>query len=330
MFTIDTEISLGGALEDLSNAPVGARRRIWCETDEGRYGIEAFMDVFDEYDMKGVFFFEPFGVNLVDPEPLKAAARYIAERGHDVELHIHPEFDINLERARKQSQPPSPFVRDYSLEHQRGLIRRGADLLEAWTGRRPIAFRAGSFGLDEVGLKACLEEGLLFDSSYNAWAIQNGYCGMHSLPRLNDVTLLEDGLVEVPVTNLFARRIRRDYRPFDLASLNTTEMVSALDQLHEAGARVCCSLTHSFRLLKTTNVQMSDARPDQFNLHRLRALCRYLAENSDRYQVSTFKDLPTDMWRLQKPSTQAFYPAPPTWSSLARVALQAVKDRGAI
>ncbi len=330
MFTIDTEISLGGALDDHNLSPVGAERRIWCQTEAGRYGIERFMDVFDEFEMKGVFFFEPFGVNIVDPGPMKEAAQHIANRGHDVELHVHPEFNINLEEQRALGTTPKNLMRNYSLQEQRRMLIEGADMIEQWTGRRPKAFRAGSYGLDAVGLQACAEAGLSFDSSYSAWALEVGICGLSRDPLLNDLTLLENQLIEIPVTNLWHHRPRGGVRNLDLASLNTTEMVAALEGLHEAGAWMACSITHSFRLLKIFDQQMQRTRPDHVNLHRLRSLCRYLHQHRDRFEVCTFEDLPIEALKkqLRPPPARPYIPSLPRWMSMTRLALQAAKDRG--
>jgi hypothetical protein len=332
MFTIDTEISLGGALEDHSLMPVGADRRIWGQTESGRFGIELFMDVFEEHGLRGVFFLEPFGSRIVDPRPLEEAARLIVERGHDVELHLHPEFRIELEAARKRGATPSGLLHDYPLDQQQAMIREAADLIERWTGERPIAFRAGSFGFDQRGADLLFEEGFLFDSSYNLWAIDHGLCGFPREPALNDVALLPNGLLEAPVTNLMARGIRGGLRNFDLASLGATEMIAVIEEMWASGARVCTSLTHSFRLLYSDNVQYLGARLDPMNLHRVRALCRWLNENRDRVRVSTYRDLPAERWRreLSQGPIHRELPSPPAWASAARLAVQAIKDRGAI
>jgi hypothetical protein len=332
LFTIDTEISLGGALENHSLAPVGADRRIWGQTESGRYGIELFMDVFEEHGLRGVFFLEPFGSRLVDPKPLEEAARLIVERGHDVELHLHPEFRIDLESARKRGATPSGLLHDYPVDQQATMIREGSDLIERWTGERPLAFRAGSFGFDQEGANVLPQQGFLFDSSYNLWAIDHGLCGFPREPALNDVALLPNGLLEVPVTNLVAKGIRGGLRNFDLASLGTTEMIAVIERMWASGARVCTSLTHSFRLLYSNNHQYRGARLDPMNLHRVRALCRWLAENRDRVRVSTYRDLPAEQWmrELSREAPLPEFPSPPAWASAARLAVQAIKDRGAI
>lgn len=334
LITIDTEISMGGALAHPELQPVGVAPRIWGEVASGRrYGIELFMDLFEEHDMRGVFFFEPVAQHLVPIEELKHAARVITERGHDIELHIHPEFKMNLEDVRRGvSEAPDARMYAHSREAQRAYFKSALDDLEAWTGRRPCAYRAGSHATDSVGMDVCVDTGVPIDSSYNLWAIQAGICKLPPSPALNDVTVLPNGVVEVPVTNLKARGPRGGLKPFELSSLSTTEMIATLDQLYEAGARTCCTMTHSFRLIRTTNEQYRNAVLDRFNLHRLKALLRYLDNHRDRFTVCTYRDLPLERWReeLGPPPEEPFFPTPPLWSSVSRLAVQAVKDRGAV
>lgn len=332
LFTIDTEISMGGALKDHSVSPVGADRRIWGETSSGRFGIELFMDEFEAHGMRGVFFYEPVGKHVVGEENLAAAARAIVERGHDVELHVHPEFKMDLDAVRRgDMEKPSARLHNYSLDEQRRYLREAADDLEKWTGRRPIAFRSGGFASDEVGAEACAAEGIPIDSSYNLWAVERGVSPFSLPTPLNDVAFLENGVLEVPMTNLVTRGPRAGYRPFELSALNAAEMIAAVEEMYEAGMRVCCTLTHSFRLIRTTNHQYTDARLDWFNLHRLRAFLRHLEANADRFRVVTYKDLPLERWRteLSAPSAPVF-PSPPAWTAVTRMALQAIKDRGVV
>lgn len=333
LFTIDTEISMGGALQDPELTPVGAAQRIWGETNSGRAGIDTFMDVFDEYGMRGVFFYEVCGRNVVEEAALERAAQHIVSRGHDIELHVHPEFRVDMEGYRTgQADKPSALLRDYALQEQVELLSTTADRLERWTGRRPIAFRAGGFGADDRVFEALHAAGLKIDSSYSLWSLALETCQIAAEPRLNDIALMDRGIWEVPVTCYEAAGPRGGLRQFDLASLGVSEAIGVLEDLHANGAWLATSLTHSFRLLKTTDVQYTDARPDETNIHRLRALCRFLAENGDRFQVCTYKDLPLDEWApaLAGPRDPPHLPHPPAWASLARLAVQAVKDRGAL
>lgn len=333
ILTIDTEISLGGALRDRALMPVGPKRRIWGETERGAFGITRFMDIFDELGLKAVFFFEPVARHVVGERDLAEAAACISSRGHDVELHVHPEFEMDLDRVRSgQAKSPSPVLFEHSLEEQRRHVRESAAKIEEWCGRRPSAFRAGGYSANELTMKALVEEGIFIDSSYNRWAIDLGLCGFHTTPPLNDARMLREGVLEVPVTNLATRGPRGGIRPFELSALNVSEMISALDQMYEAGMRVACAVTHSFRLLRARDVQYRDVAPDVFNLHRLQGVCRHLADHRDRFEVCSFRDLPVEEWKRDPllPDAAPYYPTPPTWSSVARLAVQAIKDRGAV
>lgn len=168
LFTIDTEVSLGGALEDRSLRPVGAGSRIWGQTRHGRSGIDTFMDIFDEFGMKGVFFVEVCGRHLVQEKTLAHVARHIRARGHDVELHVHPEFIVNLARSRKLSLPkPSAYLCDYEPHVQKSLLFDAFETLKTWTGHAPVAFRAGSFGSNETIFPLLAQLGIKIDSTYN-------------------------------------------------------------------------------------------------------------------------------------------------------------------
>ncbi|MEQ8277950.1 MAG: hypothetical protein RMA76_27870 [Deltaproteobacteria bacterium] len=333
LFTIDTEISMGGALNDHSVQPIGPDVRIWGRLDSGTFGIECFMDAFEAHGMRGVFFYEPFAKNIVGEAPLAAAAKAIVDRGHSVELHVHPEFKMNLEAVRAgEMTKPSAHLHSYDAAAQRAYLEEGAADLERWTGVRPIAFRSGGFASDEVATEACAALQIPIDSSYNVWAVANGVSPFSLTPKLNDVAMLDNGVLEVPTTNLFTRGPKRAMRPFELSSLNAAEMIAAVDEMYELGMRVCCTLTHSFRLIRTTNYQYTDARLDWFNLHRLRAFLRHLAAHPDRFRVATFRDLPLERWKatLPPPPAQPQYPSPPAWTAVSRMALQAVKDRGVV
>lgn len=333
LITVDTEISLGGALEDPTKSPVGVGRRIWGDTSKGRYGIELLMDLLERYSMRGVFFFEPMARHLVPEAELKEAAQHIAERGHDVELHIHPEFKLDIDKVRRGEQTaPHPWLHSFDQSEQSAYFAEAMTELENWTGQRPTTFRAGSYATDAVGLDVCADKRLAMDSSYNLWAIQAGLCKLAPDPALNDVALLANGIFEIPVTNLKTRGPMSGLRPFELSSLNVSEMITAVEQLYEAGARTCCTMTHSFRLIRTTNVQYQNAKPDHFNIRRFHALLRYLDAHRDRFTVCTYRDLPLDQWRneLGTPPTDPFFPTPPRWSSISRMTLQAIKDLGAL
>jgi hypothetical protein len=53
------------------------------------------------------------------------------------------------------------------------------------------------------------------------------------------------------------------------------------------GAREVCIVTHSFEFCHIDSVEERLGRPNTINVHRLRALCRFLAQNSEDFEVDT-------------------------------------------
>src|SRR5260370_36165628 len=89
-FTVDTECSVGGGWENPRQKPVQPERAILGKIGSEYYGIPRIMDILEKYDLRGTFFVEVFaGLNGMQEELARACAQ-IVQRGHDVELHLHP------------------------------------------------------------------------------------------------------------------------------------------------------------------------------------------------------------------------------------------------
>lgn len=328
LITIDSEVSLGGAVRNTGVWPVGVGPRIWGDWPGGAAGVGLMMDIFDAAGVIGVFFLEVEGRHLVGEEDLAAVAAHIHRRGHRVELHMHPEFRMDLADVRIQDAPePSPNMYDYSIEVQAARIREGAALIEAWTGRRPVAFRAGSYAGDRSTVEAVRRAGLTVESSYNRWGVKHGDSGFPPELLLNDLCRVE-GVLEQPISCYRAPAPHGGLRQLDLAGMTATEAIWAVEAQYAAGARTACAIHHSFRLLRTTDVQYTDARPDRVNIHRLKTFCDYLAAHQDRFQVIGFEDLEAlDAGPLPPVHELATAPRVAAWP---RLLMQGLKDRGVV
>ena len=92
--------------------------------------------------------------------------QYLLDHGQDVQLHIHPN---HWHYGLKQRGLPAPFtdnIADLSPADQLALLREGSDRIQRWTGRRPVAFRAGNMAASEDTLRQLEAAGILIDSSY--------------------------------------------------------------------------------------------------------------------------------------------------------------------
>ena len=91
--TIDTEYSAGLAVElgRHARAEVYARS-IAGRTAAGDVGIDYQMDVMDAHGIAGVFFVDPMPALVWGVEDVAAVVEPILARGHEVQLHLHPEW----------------------------------------------------------------------------------------------------------------------------------------------------------------------------------------------------------------------------------------------
>ena len=81
LFTVDVE----------SYSTGNPDRDVWCRDEDGEHGIGRMMDIFDAHGVKGTFFVNVYEAANHGADALAKVCRAISERGHDVELHTHPD-----------------------------------------------------------------------------------------------------------------------------------------------------------------------------------------------------------------------------------------------
>lgn len=114
----------------------------------------------EEFGLKATFFIDypeilAFSRKKSSPQSL---LRYLAKKGHDIQLHLHPAII---------SGNDSPDLSSYKKEEVITMLARGRDLLLSITGESPIIFRAGGYsvGNSKLILESLAETGFLADSS---------------------------------------------------------------------------------------------------------------------------------------------------------------------
>jgi hypothetical protein len=130
-------------------------------------GIGLHMDLLEHFGFRGCFFVDVLLEYEYGPEALERVVEAILARGHEIQLHIHPEHlafarsdeERCLARALWSGQPDE-FKRVLAL---------AADLFERRVGVRPRAYRSGSYHLQDEFLDALADEGIAIDSSMNPW-----------------------------------------------------------------------------------------------------------------------------------------------------------------
>lgn len=90
--TVDTEHSIGGAFSDPKLKPVGNEKRIFGKIGDKTYGIPLIMDIADADKIPTTFFVEVLNKHHFGEAETREVCKYILDRGHDVQLHLHPNY----------------------------------------------------------------------------------------------------------------------------------------------------------------------------------------------------------------------------------------------
>lgn len=288
--TVDVECSMGGAWGDDALRPVPPSRAMMGEYGDRQLGLPLICEILEEADLAATFFVETFAEEQGHPGEMERPCQFLLDHGQDVQLHVHPN---HWHYGLKQQGRPFDFtdcLAQCSPEEQVKLVSEGCDRLQRWTGRWPVAFRAGNMGASEESLEHLALAGLRIDSSYT-FPYAGGQCRFRPGEPYNGSRWYGD-VLEVALSGFTQPRFPGLHRakPLDVGGISFAEMRRAIEGIAEAGVDACLIL-HSFSLFKVRDVQYNGGRPDRIVTRRFHRLCRWLAECRDTLPAYTFKDL---------------------------------------
>ncbi len=134
------------------------------------WGIGRMMDIADKHGVKMTFFLDFAEAELYGDQIIEVG-KYIASRGHDLQVHCHYDLLWDAVRSRfpkvdngdyysyytwYEDEEISEFCIDYCLEQYR---KCGVD--------KPIVFRGGEYRLGAALIKKLKEKGVAADATYN-------------------------------------------------------------------------------------------------------------------------------------------------------------------
>ncbi len=288
--TFDVECSMGGAWNNPELRPVPPRRAVMGQYGDKAYGLPLITGILKASDLAATFFVETFMEEQGYPGEAESICQYLLERGHDVQLHIHPN---HKHYGLKQSGRPFRFTDslvELSAEERLALLREGAARIERWMGRAPAAFRAGNMAASEDVLRQLPAAGIRIDSSYT-FPYLGGQCGFKDRDPYNGSRwygdVLELGLSGFRLPKLPGLAAAK---PLDLVGISFEECRRAVESICGAGADAVLIL-HSFSLFKVRNVQYDGGRLNYIVARRFRRLCEWLDRRRADYPAYTFSDL---------------------------------------
>jgi hypothetical protein len=293
-FTIDTESSMGGAWRWPERRPISAVRHVFCRIGGKDYGIPLVVDMMSEFGFRGTFFVETLATRCLGESDTSSIFEYLLRHGQDVQLHIHPTFRFYSEWLGAQArgieyQVPTQndLIGHFSESMQMDLLSEAAQLFERFAGYPPKAFRAGCYAGSRSMLRCLCKLGVQVDSSFNPCF--HPKLSFPDGPLPPNVVQKVEGVWEIPVT-VARTKLPEGYGGLkfaDCTPLSFAEIRVMLDVAYSFGQRHFVIVFHSFSGVKPKDETYVDMRPNQIVIRRLRKMFQYLAENSDKFSVST-------------------------------------------
>jgi hypothetical protein len=266
------------------------RRDIYGDTPSGEFGLRYQMQVLNRYGLKAVFFVEPLYACEMGLETLKRTVGEIQESGHEVQIHIHTEW------LQWMTRPPvatrGKNIGDFSEEDQFILLGQAKKNLEDAGAARLCAFRAGNYGADNRTLRALARLGIAYDTSYN-YCYLNAPCRIQTPEPLLQPAQL-DGVTEFPVS--YFADWPGHYRHFQLCACSAAEIRNVLLSAWQRKWHSVVMVSHGFELLRKRKQPRAWAIANRIAIRRFEWMCRYLAENRDKFEAATFGDLEQRAW----------------------------------
>jgi peptidoglycan/xylan/chitin deacetylase (PgdA/CDA1 family) len=224
-------------------------------TGEGigeEYAAYGILDILDRYGLQATWFVNVYEAHRHDdPATVERLVREIDERGHEVALHTHPSPDLELY---------SRALYWFNADQQKEILGYGADLIESWTGRAPVSFRAGGYVLNDETFEALESLGFRIDSSVFFSSPNN-----RITPFTVNAVRMRGKIIEVPVT--YVPRIQAngylEHRKFDVNWLTGDELDDVVDRVSEFGIGQAMFMMHSFSFIDKASLPEDDPGTDR-------------------------------------------------------------------
>jgi hypothetical protein len=308
--TFDIEVWCDGWSDLDARFPAAFDRYYYGHSHAGAYALPKTTEILNRHGLTGVFFVEPLFSARFGSSYLETVVGLIAGEGHNVQLHLHPEWTDEI-------QPPilpdvsckRQHLVHYTEDEQAALIATGRRLLEA-AKRAPVdCFRAGSFAANRATYRALVRNGLALDSSLNAGFDYTGGSiqGLHDWAGERTI----EGVRCFPVS-VFTDGFGR-LRPAQVNACSTGEMRRALLDAAERGVEHFVIVSHNFDMLKPGSTE-----PDWIVVRRFEALCDFLARNRSTFEVGPFTAAARSAGAESRPQV-------PAWATVQRWAEQLVR-----
>lgn len=283
--TVDIEGAEERVRKGVAHPPLGYDLRIWGRLSNQRraLGLPLLFDRLGRFGLRATFFLEPLGSSFFGMAGLREVTQALLLAGQDVQLHTHP-----IQRRVDWFTRGEPALPDnmasYGLDEQAALLGEGLRLLEEAGAdrRRLLGFRAGNFGANNDTWAAMARQGLTVSSNLNLCYLRN--CAIRWPVPKNQLFAATDRVWELPISTF---REGGGYRHLQVTAISFAEMRHFLEEARRQGLGEVTIVTHSFEYFFVDSAARRTGHPNWINIRRLEALCRFLHDRSDDFEVET-------------------------------------------
>ena len=235
-----------------------------------RLGYSLIISILSRHRLRGVFFANVYEASIWGSHILQTICQEIANAGHEVALHTHPEWSYD---------PAKIHMWQYSLDEQMKIISHGLQMLQRWLpDYKVIAHRAGAYGVNQETLDALRFNGIPIDSSM---FYGNSNC---KLTYSRNQPVERDGILEIPVTGFFRETIfylmaipiwrSRSFVKTDIDAASLDELKFFVEEAKKHDIRVMNLFMHSYSLIRF-NADFTYFEPDYKDIEKFERFLEY-------------------------------------------------------
>ena len=286
--TVYTEPSVAGAFDDPSRHAPLLHEPVWGSVKGTSEALGFLIRTLGRHDLIATFFVETVHTAYFSDAPMGRYVEKLLEADQDVQLHLHPCWRSFLEGEFRPENKVTDHCSAIDRETLAALIADGAAQLLAWTGRKATGMRTGNFSTSLSVFEAMADAGLSNASNI---------CMAAQVPPEPELALTRGahviaGIKELPATCFkdVGPVGRGRLRSMQITALGADEQIDLLRRIHASGGEVAVIVTHPFEFLKTDNYRYENMRPNRMVQKRFEALCAFLADNRDAFDVVSLED----------------------------------------
>lgn len=247
--TFDIEFDINGAFSTPDTRQPLGRQGLICNVNGRDIGLGAILDCLAAHDVRATFFVEALQSVWFGLSEMGDVAAQIQERGHEVQLHVHPVwllFEQDDWQARARRDPPMTARHDALAalppDNARRALQKALDVFAAWKLPAPEAIRTGNLLVETTLYPLFYELGLRVSSSVGMGLNRPQGEALHLFSGPATIA----GVTEIPVTSFAGADalMRRQVRLATLIGLGRREQRALLNLSHDRELPFLVLLSH--------------------------------------------------------------------------------------